>query len=227
MVIPCSLIFLLFEFINGQYLSETIDQTGMLRTALNFIVTVLVMGILAVGVLYCCHCFYSAYADAENNKLFLENFTKSEVQIKLDKINCFLRELDMNNKAEKITTFKSKCLICFENFQESPKKLNGAFEDPHKEPLIAEPIERELSTLPLCEHTFHKSCIKEWYSKVGKMCPICLNKIDEEIIDNTPRMKKKIINLQKNIHPELKYFTIDYENKLLNYEIPSHLEFKS
>lgn len=219
------LILIFLSYIKCQILILPAEPQNFLYSVLNFLVTVFTLSLIGIGFIYCCHCIWTSNSD-ENDKLFLENFSKSELQLKIEKINTFLVELDENNPQENVKIFNNKCLVCFDSLTNVDNKQNGAFDNTNKEPLISGDIEKDLITLPLCEHTFHKCCIKDWWNKVGKTCPICSNKISDETIENTPRMRRKIVNIQKNLHPELTFLNIDYNKNIINYDTPSHLAFK-
>ena len=62
--------------------------------------------------------------------------------------------------------------------------------------------DNQISTLP-CGHRFHVKCITEWMLRKKNICPMCREKIEVDIPENTEEddLQNELLNIQIELHP--------------------------
>ena len=104
-----------------------------------------------------------------------------------------LNKLIDNNKKEKsINIFSNKILFLRSfgiNINEAQRQSNN--------------FDNQISTLP-CGHRYHVQCITEWMLKKHNICPMCREKMDVGIPDESiieDDLQNELLNIQIDLHP--------------------------
>ena len=159
--------------------------------------------ILLSTLFYCCFCNKINEGKISNNEI-IEVDIKSNKEIKIKE---FIN--DHKNKNIK-TVMEESCIICLEDYdKENENDINNNVttsnsdeEDTNNNNNNKDILSNEKVTLP-CEHSFHISCISNWF-KHEKKCPICKTEYEffekrEKKGNNKNKLNIKNYNLNKNL----------------------------
>ena len=96
----------------------------------------------------------SVLNEHNNHARSFEIYQKDWIRLDIEEINKIQTEVFSESNSVEIKTNQESCAICFEDFA----------------------LGEGICVLPLCNHTFHKSCAHDWLKR-SLLCPMCRSNI--------------------------------------------------
>ena len=201
----------------GKIIKYYLENTGFLGRNSRFFIMLLAL-IFSFLLCFCCAKIAQIIRDRRNLRLTMSD------EEKLIKIREFLKKCKGDKKI-----LSENCIICLEPFdncvsvnhslvdddnennenihqhhqhgdEEQNNDINININEAQRPSNISD---NQISTLP-CGHRYHVKCITEWMLKKHNICPMCREKMDVGIPDESiieDDLQNELLNIQIDLHP--------------------------
>ena len=195
----------------GKVIKYYLENTGFMSRNSRFFIMLIAL-IFSFLLCYCCAKIAQTIRDRRNLRLTMSD------EEKLIKIKDFLKRCKGDKKI-----LSENCIICLEPFDNCVSVNNSLVDDENvnthqqcegeqnnDENINVNEVQRQsnmtdnqISTLP-CGHRYHVRCITEWMLKRHNICPMCREKMDVGIPDESiieDDLQNELLNIQIDLHP--------------------------